>query len=266
VKVRSVLVVMCLVVSLSAAGAGDVWQQLGMSKSEASKDAVFSIATGQVGLSQVRSVLKSASPATRAAIVEQVILWAKAYVSSPQFAKDYAAYREEQKPQGPDVEQTVDQVLAERRQQRRDDLAEAKKNLAETPAEYRKDAEAIVRDAEKQLADVEKNPEFARLEREGIEAERRDAQQRYAEDLQQWKDSYPADPNQLVRQRLAEFLEASANVDYDAKLVSRHGRMRFANEEYESASSEWKLCYRAGREATTKARELAQAWLNELGR
>lgn len=64
--------------------------------------------------------------------------------------------------------------------------------------------------------------------------------------------------------RSLEFLEATSDVDYDAKLVSRGGKMRFANEDYESKSANWKLAYRAGREATEKARAFASVWFAEL--
>lgn len=38
------------------------------------------------------------------------------------------------------------------------------------------------------------------------------------------------------------------------------------NESYESKPSEWKLCYRAGKEPVAAARVAVGAWLKELGR
>lgn len=85
------------------------------------------------------------------------------------------------------------------------------------------------------------------------------------EELAQWKADYPATGRDMVKRRLREFLQESANVDYDAKLVRRDGKMRFANEQYESEKSdEWKKCYRAGRLPVEKARAFASAWLKEL--
>lgn len=40
--------------------------------------------------------------------------------------------------------------------------------------------------------------------------------------------------------------------------------MVFADPGLEDKSSEWKLCYRAGREAVDAAREAAKAWITEI--
>ncbi len=71
---------------------------------------------------------------------------------------------------------------------------------------------------------------------------------------------YPADANELIKQRLKEFLSISATVDFDAKL---NGSM-FANPDYEAKDGQWKMCFRAGRGVVEAAREEAQAWLKEL--
>jgi hypothetical protein len=71
---------------------------------------------------------------------------------------------------------------------------------------------------------------------------------------------YPSDAKELIKQRLSEFLEVSATVDFEAQL---NGRM-FANPTYESKSQQWKMCYRAGKQVVAAAREEAQAWLKEL--
>jgi hypothetical protein len=72
---------------------------------------------------------------------------------------------------------------------------------------------------------------------------------------------YPADGMELVKKRLADFLRISATVDFDAKL---DGGNAFVNPEYEKKSSEWKMCYRAGKDVVEAARVEAQKWLDEL--
>jgi hypothetical protein len=71
---------------------------------------------------------------------------------------------------------------------------------------------------------------------------------------------YPSAPADMVRKRLTDFLEVSANVDFDAKLEG----WRFVNPDYEKKPAEWKMCYRAGKEVVMAAREEAQKWLDEL--
>ena len=72
---------------------------------------------------------------------------------------------------------------------------------------------------------------------------------------------YPVDPNELIKQRLTDFLKVSATVDFDAEL---DGARQFKNSEYQRKSPQWKYCYRAGREVVTAAREEAQKWLDAM--
>jgi hypothetical protein len=250
--------VLCAV-TLSAVGGGDVLSDLKISKKDAASETVQSLAGGQVNTWRVRSVFKAASPATRAALVEQTLIWTKAYVSSPQFAKDYAAYREQAKPQPPERTQTVDEELAERRKEREEQLAEAKKNVAEMPAEYRKIAEEGYKAAAASMKQMD-TPEFRKMERDGIVMQRKQEDENHEEALARWEEEYPADPKELVKARLEQFLEATEDVDFDAKLNGR----KFASAQYERKPQEWKLAYRAGKEPVEKARAFAEAWLKEL--
>lgn len=192
-------------------------------------------------------------------MVEQVLIWTKAYVSSPQFAKDYAAQRTEAKPQK-EVKGSIDDELKQLRAQRAAELEESKKSIAEMPKEYRAAAEEAMKAAAETMKQFD-TPEFKKMERENIVAERQAAEEQYQQDLERWNEEYPADP---IGRRLQEFLDATADVDYGAKLVNQGGRQRFANADYESRSSEWKLAYRAGKETTDKARAFARSWLAEL--
>lgn len=70
----------------------------------------------------------------------------------------------------------------------------------------------------------------------------------------------PSDPAELIKKRLQEFLDVSANVNFDAKLTGT----TFSDPQYESKSSQWKACYRAGKEVIGAAREEAKIWLKEL--
>jgi hypothetical protein len=80
-------------------------------------------------------------------------------------------------------------------------------------------------------------------------------------DQSQNEKKYPSDPAELVKKRLTDFLAVSATVDFDAET---DGARMFVKPEYEKKSSQWKMCFRAGREVVQAAREEAQKWLNEL--
>ncbi|HEX2833822.1 MAG TPA: hypothetical protein VHW00_12490 [Thermoanaerobaculia bacterium] len=261
---RIVVVVLLLsAIGFNAVGAGDVWQELKLGKEVAAKEVVSSFAYGNVSTYRVRDVFRNASPAVRTALVEQVLVWTRAYVNSPAFAKAYAQTREEAKPEPPEEQVSVDEELEQRRQQRKAELEEAKKSIAEMPAEYRKAAEEGYKAAAESMKQLD-TPEFRKMERQGIEMERKSNQEAYEQQVADWEESYPADPKSLVKKRLEEFLEATEDVDYEARTVQKYNKLRFVDGEYESKGSEWKLAYRAGKEPTEKARAFAKAWLAEL--
>lgn len=251
-----------VLILMAATVSGDVLQQLGVGKSDASREVISSLTNGSVGYHLVRGAMKKAAPAARAAMVEQALVWTKAYVASPQFAKDYAARREEAKPEK-ETKPSVDEELKQRRAQQAADLEEAKKNLADIPKEYRAAAEEAYKASAAAMKQLD-TPEYRKAEREMLVAERRDDEEQYKDHLARWNEEYPADPRALVKKRLQEFLDATADVDYAARLVNQNGKQRFANADYEGRSSEWKLAYRAGKETTEKARAFAKAWLAEL--
>jgi hypothetical protein len=89
-------------------------------------------------------------------------------------------------------------------------------------------------------------------------------QEAYTGRLAAFERRWPADPKSLVARRLQEFLDISADVDFDAKLVPAGKLMRFADPRYEEKPPTWKLCFRSGREAVAAAREAAHAWLKAI--
>ena len=62
-----------MLIALSAVGAGDVLQQMKVSSKDAPQETVQSLVNGSVNTWRVRSVFKNATPAVRAALVEQSI-------------------------------------------------------------------------------------------------------------------------------------------------------------------------------------------------
>lgn len=253
-----------LAIAVTVSGAPDVLQQLSVSKADAVQDVLSALANGSPNYHRVRQGFKAANPAARAALVEQVMAWTKAYVSSAQFGKDYAAYREQAKPTAPEAGQSVDAELAAQKREHDQALAEMKAALKDMPPEMRKEMEKTIRETEKAFKEMQNDSEFQSGQREQIELERKGVQDQYKEDVKRWNEEYPADPRVLVKQRLRDFLAATENVDYDAKLVARGSKMRFASDAYEGKEWSWKLAYRAGKPATEAARAFAKGWLAEL--
>ena len=108
-------------------------------------------------------------------------------------------------------------------------------------------------------------PDMRKTRLASIVAIRAERTKQYDQEMATWKRDYPESPAPAIAKRIREFLAFSADVDFSAKLVAKDGKMVFENPAYEAKSPQWKMCFRAGKEATAAARAAAQAWLKELG-
>jgi hypothetical protein len=77
-------------------------------------------------------------------------------------------------------------------------------------------------------------------------------------------DAPPKDPNVQLKKALKHFLAVTDGVDYGAGVSLQNGRKYFSNKDFEAKPAEWKLAYRAGREASEGARGYVRAWLAVL--
>ena len=108
-------------------------------------------------------------------------------------------------------------------------------------------------------------PEMRKMRVDAIKAKRDQETRDYQKTLADWQRDFPENPNGAVAKRLREFLAGTADIDFNAKTKPVDGRLLFENSTYQNKPEPWKLCYRAGKEATTAARAAVQAWLKELG-
>lgn len=67
-----------------------------------------------------------------------------------------------------------------------------------------------------------------------------------------------------IKAQLQQFLDESADVDFEAKIEQKNGLNEFVNEDYRRKSYVWKQCFRMGKPATTELRKIAEDWLKEL--
>ena len=86
----------------------------------------------------------------------------------------------------------------------------------------------------------------------------------YKEDLKRWETEYPANFNELLKQKLKEFVQLTSDIDYNAKLTQRRDKMVFADPALEAKDPFWKACFRSGKTTVDAARTYAQQWLSEL--
>jgi hypothetical protein len=107
------------------------------------------------------------------------------------------------------------------------------------------------------------SPEIEKMQQQAHVA----AMQEYKQQLAQWEKENPTTPNEMVKRWLTEFLNESKDVDFGAALMKGDGgKMYFVKTEYERKSSNWKLCYRSGKETVEAGRTFARQWLEELNK
>ncbi len=263
VSVLSVLVALGSV--LSAGGrlqqAGTVLKDLSVRESEAS-DAFFDLIwDGNAWIPGGQTVFKAAPANGKVAIVTGLGTLLKAYTQSPVFRKRYTESWDANKPKpadppksGADVNQEMD-----------NSIKEMEENIKTMPPDMQKQMAEAVKQMKAQQEAMRQNKQMQEMLDSSARQQAVEDARRHQEALKEYEINHPKDPNAMVARRLKEFLDVSADVNYDAKLVKGGSLMRFENPNYESKPAEWKMCYRAGKEATAAARAFAQQWLKELG-
>jgi hypothetical protein len=244
--------------------AQDVLSLLGITP-QAAKQAVNSVINAGVynpGLPA--GAFKLMPAAARAEAVAAGVAWLKTYIASAEFKQKYAEIREAHKPGAPEFEGTPEEEIKRADDEQKQAAEESKKALSALPADQRAQIEEAMKAAQTAAARMN-TPEMRKMRLDAIKADRANRTRQFEQETATWKRDYPESAAPIIAKRLREFLAASANVDFAAKLISKNGKMIFENPTYEQKPGQWKMCFRAGKEATAAARAAAQAWLTELG-
>ncbi len=202
----------------------------------------------------------------RAALVRAVGEYTRTFVESATFKKIYDEFREEPKPRAPELLPMMAETRKKQLTEMKAALAEQEKAAAKAPADQQAMYKDILASLRKMVKDLEKPDTSNDAEMNAyIQDANRAAAEEYKKKLAEYERDYPkGDPRPLVKKRLQTFLDATKNVDFSAKLVKKDKVMVFAKEEYENKDSNWKLAFRAGKEATEATRAFAQEWLKGL--
>jgi hypothetical protein len=237
---------------------------LGVNEATATRVVEDWLDSGYLNVSAVAKSFKAAVPAGRVTLVKDAMGWAKTYTESAAFKAEYEKRRQADTPTPPKFDGTVDDELARQRAERQKSVEEMRKGLAQMTPEMRKSLEAAIKEIEASNQKIDTDPKMVAMFRQMVELQRAGEQEAHQKRLEAHEKRFPPNPKTLIARRLQEFLDLSKDVDFDAKLVPAGSKMRFADPRYEEKSPEWKLYYRAGRDAVAAAREVAQAWLKAL--
>lgn len=238
----------------------------GVKDSEVKAELANAVLGGHIPVYPSAKLYNAATPAARVAFVKAFMATAKAYSETAAFKADYEKRREGAKPKAPESKGSADQQASDLQVQQRKALEQMKAQVSKMTPDMQKQMQPVIKQLEDQLSKQASDPGQNAAMKNAYEAQGQHDQDRYKKDLAAWEADYPEQPGTAIAKRLKEFLTLTADVDFDAKLESAGGgRMRFANAQDEQKSSDWKLCYRAGREPVAAARAFATDWLRQLG-
>lgn len=266
-RVRRVFWVLAVLVpgGLAIAHAADIFAQLGFPMTSAQQAAVTIISNGIHNPGLPSASFKLLPPTVRAEAATAGVAWLKTYTKSEGFKAQYDTLRETHKPQPPQFDGTPEDELKRADDEQKQQAEESKKAIASLPEEQRRALEQALAASAAALAQMN-TPEQRKLRLDEIRTTRAERTREYEQALANWRREYPDNPVPAIARRLREFLAVSADVDFAAVVTPTEdgSRFRFENPAYEAKSAPWKLCYRAGREATTAARSAVSQWLREL--
>ena len=245
-----------LLVAGFAAGAADVFQTYALDRAGWSARFVNALTTRSFYPYELTARLRAVAPAERAAVVTALASLAKTYVDSPEFKAAYKKAYEDALPDAAKPPRTKEQIAAEM-------TAELDKSIKELEAQSRSlsgDMKAGVQQAITAMREQGKQvPMMAEMM--AREEKQRDQE---AKSAPPDPNAVPANPQLALKRALKEFLDKTAGVDFAAQTKPRGVLKAFVNTAYEQKPREWKMCYRAGREACEAARAFATSWLAEL--
>jgi hypothetical protein len=243
----------------------DILATLGTNATDAHNSIFMTLMSGFPALAGERSVFKTASAESRAAMVRSVMALARTFAGSADFARRYALYRDAQKPQRAPAPRTGTEALNQQQQAMEQAITQAMENAARLPADARKQLEDSIADMRKQIAELNADPEYRAAVDQMAAENAKQHEAEFTQKLAAFSVEFPEDVNALVARRLRQFLTTCGDVDFDAELeTGADTRQRFVNPAYERRPRDWKMCFRAGKPAVDAARAAANEWLKTL--
>ncbi|MEO6734498.1 MAG: hypothetical protein ABIN01_24980 [Ferruginibacter sp.] len=244
----------------------DLWQQLGLNKQQGTESIYKSFTGGYLYYYQARNI-KHIAAGNKVAIAKDLMAYAKQYVSSESFKKQYDLERAMARPVQEALKpiRTKAQIQKDEIVKTEKSIKDLEKNMKGMDAAMQKNMLPVMDMFKKMLREYQDpNHQYFKglLLYEAAEKDR--AIKSYDEAVQNWEKNYPDNCTLVIKERLQKFLEVTKDVDFDAELKTSYNKKVFVKPAYESKPTEWKQAFRAGKEVTTMARAFASQWLSEL--
>jgi hypothetical protein len=242
----------------------EIWNQLGLSKQDGNTGISNSFLQGYFYYYGARKA-KNIAAGNRGAIVKELGNYAKQYVSTDAFKKEYLLLRESRKPESPKAPKTLEMIRGELVAGYQKSIKEMEPMLKSPNPDLQKVAKEGLAFMQKQLKDAEDpNNELLKIMAESEKTSYEYKTQEFKTKMETWEKEFPESQMVLVKSRLQQFLTITEDVDFNAELKEKGGKKYFVKPAYEGKSTEWKQAFRAGKDATEAARSFAKEWLKEL--
>lgn len=234
-----------------------------MTKGEANEKITNSLLGGSIDPYGARN-LKNILLNDRAAIVKDVSAYARQYLNSPEYIKQYMDLKESQKPQAMKVE-TPEELRVSTIKRAKEAIQEMEESLKKAPADMKSIFEKTLEAARQNLKDAEDpNNKYLKSYTQNFPTLEKQLKQSHEHALQNWEAKYPTNHLLFIKVRLQAFLDATKDIDFAAQLTERNGIKYFVNPNYERKDNRWKMAFRAGKPAIETARAFAEQWMNEI--
>lgn len=241
----------------------DFLKELGLSKTDADQKITNSILGGYLDAYGAKNA-KNIALGNRSAVTKDLLNYTKQYVTSAAFKKEYAALKENNKPKENKI-QSPEEMRKQSIESYRKSVADTEASLKKADATMKPIFEKVLAESKKYLKEAEDpNNKAIASYAKGYPEMLKSNQLSHEQALKQWEAEYPTNQLLFVKQRLAQFLAETANIDFAAELTVKNGKKVFVNHQYESKSKRWKMAFRAGKEVIEPARAYVQQWLTEI--
>jgi len=249
--------------------ADDVWKQLGLTTADADMNIKNSVIQGSLyyyGAKNAANIITG----NRVAIINDMVAYARKYSSSADFKANYKKYRDQMRPKPYDfTPATRESIKANEKQRLEMNLKIAEEGLNSPNPKIKNGAPSRIENIKKELAALD-DPDNKTIKRLLDEDKRMNESviKQNEEQLKNFEARYPEDPQVLIKKRLEQILDITADVDFAAELKDAEWKGKkwkvFVNPAYEKKSKEWKLAFRAGKVTTDAVRAAAEKWLKEF--
>jgi len=245
--------------------ADDVWTQLGITPKDGISNIHTSIQSGYLSYYGAKNA-KDIAIGERTAVINQLVAQAKKYITSDEFKRRYENERKLRMPKEPQLfEISVDEIRAKEKQRIEQAIKQTEANANHPNPKVKNGVPKALENLNAELKTVD-DPNNKNVQREikQLESWNNAAVAQYKTQLQKLDADYPPNPQDMIKKRLQQILDVTADVDYSAELKEAGQFKVFANPLYEKKPKEWKLAFRAGKETTDAVRAIAQRWLLEI--